>query len=163
MATKFKTHNSFSVEGRLADRPDIRYSQTEGGFISFTLIVSEETWNPDTRKFEVAKSRLPLSFYSKNPEEDIVGLNKGVAVIVDGHLRGRSYNSNGESKLTADIRVDNIDIIEPMLSQGQPQAQGQGVKTQASAQAPKRKSVEPPPYNGPDTTVEQFDDDPIPF
>ncbi len=168
--TKYKTHNMFSIQGRLTENAEIKYSQTEGGYIQLSLKVLEEAWNPETRKFDLVPSRLPLSYYSKNPEQDAVGLNKGVAVIVDGHLRGRSYTDNrGAQRETADIRVDNIDIIEPFLSRqtAQESATAQQATAQPLAQqqeqpAPKR-SVEPPPYDGPTVPVEKFDDDPIPF
>lgn len=180
---KQKSHNTFSIQGRIVGVPSVRMSrQGDGGYVDVTLNVIEEIWDADTHEFLPSTTRVPLSYYSKSPSEDAGRLKSGYAVIVDGHVRGRSYTDNqGGQRLATDLRVDNIDIIEPFLSgQSQatpaheaPKAAGKpslqaGYQEQTEAQKTAiRKTgadrVAPAPYNGPTQTVEQFDDDEIPF
>lgn len=180
---KQKSHNVFSIQGRIVGAPSVRMSrQGDGGYVDVTLNVVEEVWDADTRAFVQSTTRVPLSFYSKDPDAESRRLRSGYAVIVDGHIRGRSYtDSQGGQRLSTDLRVDNIDIIEPFLSNGgsitpEPEARKAaskpsmqaGYKEQAEAQKPATKKpdtdrVAPAPYTGPTQTVDEFDDDEIPF
>lgn len=182
---KQKSHNTFSVQGRIVGVPSVRMTrQGDGGYVDVTLNVIEEIWDADTHEFVPSTTRVPLSYYSKSPSEDAGRLKSGYAVIIDGHVRGRSYTDNqGGQRLATDLRVDNIDIIEPFLS-GQSQATPApqetpkmagvkpslqtGYREQAEAQKPATKKpdtdrVAPAPYTGPTQTVDEFDDDEIPF
>lgn len=177
-------HNTFSVMGRIKETADVRRSrQADGGYVGFTLNVQEETWDAQTRSWVPSVTQVPLSFYSKAPEDDAMLLVPGYTVIVDGHLRGRSYSSQGETRNTADLRIDNIDVVEPHLTKGAsitPETGGQTAGKESGLQAGYREQarqagaqdsatktgadrVAPEPYNGPVQTVEQFDDDNIPF
>lgn len=179
-------HNAFSVMGRIKETADVRRSrQADGGYVGFTLNVQEETWDAQSRSWVPSVTQVPLSFYSKAPEDDAMLLVPGYTVIVDGHLRGRSYSSQGEQKNTVDLRIDNIDVIEPHLTKGssitpgvqeQEGRKGSGLQAgyreqakqaepQHSASTPEERiaRVSPENYNGPIQTVEQFDDDQIPF
>lgn len=179
---KQKSHNTFSIQGRIVGVPSVRMSrQGDGGYVDVTLNVIEEIWDADTHEFLPSTTRVPLSYYSKSPSEDAGRLKSGYAVIVDGHVRGRSYTDNqGGQRLSTDLRVDNIDIIEPFLSgqsQATPAARGTGrpsmqagYQEQATIAGQQKQTTEktpskvaPAPYNGPAQTVEQFDDDDIPF
>lgn len=183
MMVKQKSHNNFSLSGRVVGVPGVRMSrQGEGGYVDVTLNVIEEIWDADTHEFVPSTTRVPLSYYSKAPQEDSARLKPGYAVIVDGHVRGRSYtDSQGGQRLATDLRVDNIDIIEPFLSNGgsitpEPEARKAtskpsmqaGYKEQAEEQKPATRKpdtsrVAPAPYTGPTQTVDEFDDDEIPF
>lgn len=182
---KQKSHNSFSIQGRIVGAPGIRMSrQGDGGYVDVTLNVIEEVWDPQAQAYLPNTTRVPLSYYSKAPQEDSQRLKPGYAVIIDGHIRGRSYtDSQGGQKLAADLRVDNVDIIEPFLSNGgsitpEPEARKAaskpsmqaGYQEQATIAGQQKQTTEktpckvaPAPYNGPAQTVEQFDDDDIPF
>ena len=120
---KQKSHNVFSIQGRVVGVPSVRMSrQGDGGYVDVTLNVIEEIWDADTHEFVPSTTRVPLSYYSKSPSEDAGRLKSGYAVIIDGHVRGRSYtDGQGGQRLAADLRVDNVDVIEPFLS-GQSQA-----------------------------------------
>lgn len=179
---KQKSHNVFSIQGRVVGVPSVRMTrQGDGGYVDVTLNVIEEIWDADTHEFVPSTTRVPLSYYSKSPSEDAGRLKSGYAVIIDGHVRGRSYTDNqGGQRLATDLRVDNIDIIEPFLSgqsQATPASRGTGrpsmqagYQEQATIAGQQKQTTEktpskvaPAPYNGPAQTVEQFDDDDIPF
>lgn len=178
-----KSHNTFSIQGRVVGVPGVRMAkQGDGGYVDVTLNVIGKIWDANMRTFVPSTEKVPISFYSKTPSEDAGRLKSGYAVIVDGHVIGRSYtDSQGGQRLATDLRVDNIDIIEPFLSNGgsitpEPEARKAtskpsmqaGYKEQAEEQKPATRKpdtsrVAPAPYNGPTQTVEQFDDDEIPF
>ena len=170
--------------GRVACQPEVRNAkQAEGGYVSLTLNVQEETWDAQSRSWVPSVTQVPLSFYSKAPDKDAGRIRQGYVVIIDGHLKGRTYSSQGEQKTTVDLRVDNIDIVEPHLSSGAsitPETGGQTAGKESGLQAGYREQarqagaqdsatmtgadrVAPEPYSGPVQTVEQFDDDQIPF
>lgn len=151
---KQKSHNTFSVQGRIVGVPSVRMTrQGDGGYVDVTLNVIEEIWDADTHEFVPSTTRVPLSYYSKSPSEDAGRLKSGYAVIIDGHVIGRSYtDSQGGKRLAADLRVDNVDIIEPLLGGG------------ASLNTPGKPSLQAG-YQAQQTEapIEQFDDDQIPF
>ena len=179
---KQKSHNTFSIQGRVVGVPSVRMSrQGDGGYVDITLNVMEEMWDPQAQAYLPNTTKVPLSYYSKVPQEDSQRLKPGYAVIVDGHVRGRSYtDGQGGQRLAADLRVDNVDVIEPFLSKdahatpasrgtGRPSMQA-GYQEQATIAEQQKQTTEktpskvaPAPYNGPAQTVEQFDDDDIPF
>lgn len=179
---KQKSHNTFSIQGRVVGVPSVRMSrQGDGGYVDITLNVMEEMWDPQAQAYLPNTTKVPLSYYSKVPQEDSQRLKPGYAVIVDGHVRGRSYtDGQGGQRLAADLRVDNVDVIEPFLSKdthatpaargtGRPSMQA-GYQEQATIAGQQKQATEktpskvaPAPYNGPAQTVEQFDDDDIPF
>lgn len=177
-----KSHNTFSIQGRVVGVPSVRMAkQGDGGYVDVTLNVIGKIWDANMRTFIPSTEKVPISSYSKTPSEDAGRLKSGYAVIVDGHVIGRSCtDSQGCKRLAADLRVDNVDVIEPFLSKdahatpasrgtGRPSMQA-GYQEQATIAEQQKQTTEktpskvaPAPYNGPAQTVEQFDDDDIPF
>lgn len=149
-----KSHNTFSIQGRVVGVPGVRMAkQGDGGYVDVTLNVIGKIWDANMRTFVPSTEKVPISFYSKTPSEDAGRLKSGYAVIIDGHVIGRSYtDSQGGKRLAADLRVDNVDIIEPLLGGG------------ASLNAPGKPSLQAG-YQAQQTEapIEQFDDDQIPF
>ena len=98
--------NKFIGVGRLAQDPEIRYSQSGTAVANFNIAISRGYGEHKQTDF------IPVVAF-KNLAE-IIGnnLSKGSQVLVEGRIQNRSYENNqGEKRFITEVVLNNIEFV----------------------------------------------------
>ena len=96
--------NRISVTGRLAQDPVARKTREGATFTTFTVAVGRIA-RDQADFFHCVAFKAPADFIANYA-------HKGDLVALDGEVRSRSFvEKNGESFLTFEIIVDNVDML----------------------------------------------------
>jgi len=92
--------NEITISGRLVDDFSLRYSQSGEPWGFFRLANNDNN------------STVFISVTVGNEAEELRKLKKGDTVIVNGMLRQKEYEKNGEKKVVYDIRANTVAVRE---------------------------------------------------
>ena len=98
--------NKFIGVGRLAQDPEVRYSQSGTAVANFNIAISSGYGEHKQTDF------IPVVAF-KNLAE-IVGnnLSKGSQVLVEGRMQNRSYENNqGEKRFITEVVLNNVEFV----------------------------------------------------
>ncbi len=100
--------NKVILVGRLAQDPEVRYTQSGKAVASFTIAVN---------RFAGGGQReadfIPIVAWEKLAETCGNNLTKGQRVLVEGRLQIRSYETNdGQKRRVAEVIAQNIEFLE---------------------------------------------------
>lgn len=100
--------NKVILVGRLAQDPEVRYTQSGKAVASFTIAVN---------RFSGGGQReadfIPIVAWEKLAETCGNNLTKGQRVLVEGRLQIRSYETNdGQKRRVAEVIAQNIEFLE---------------------------------------------------
>ncbi|WP_373325932.1 single-stranded DNA-binding protein [Sporomusa paucivorans] len=100
--------NKVILVGRLAQDPEVRYTQSGKAVASFTLAVNRfGGQGQNTADF------IPVVAWEKLAEICGNNLTKGQRVLVDGRLQIRSYEANdGQKRRVAEVVAQSIEFLE---------------------------------------------------
>lgn len=143
--------NKVILIGNLGADPEVRYMPS-GGAVANVRIATTESWkDKQTGEQQERTEWHRITFYNRLAE--IVGeyLRKGSQVYVEGRLRTRSYEKEGQTHYSTEIIADNMQML------GGRGGAGSGESRSQEARAPAPKSAEKEPAGG------DFQDDDIPF
>lgn len=96
--------NKIFLCGRLVKAPEVRYSN-EMAIARYTLAVDRKG-KKDEADF------ISCVAFGKNGEFAEKYLNKGIKVIVEGHIQTGSYEKDGRKVYTTDVVVDGQEFAE---------------------------------------------------
>ncbi len=100
--------NKVILVGRLAQDPEVRYTQSGKAVASFTIAV-----NPFTGGGQKEADFIPIVAWEKLAETCGNNLTKGQRVLVEGRLQIRSYEtSDGQKRRVAEVIAQNIEFLE---------------------------------------------------
>lgn len=155
--------NKFIGIGTLGRDPETRYLASGGAVTSFSIAVNE-TWK-DKNSGEQQQRTEWIKIVTFNKLAEIAGqyLTKGAKVYVEGSLRTRSYDKDGQKHYTTEIVVNEMQMLDGRGGQQADHSQGfdqphQGraggyAERPAAAAAPQSRAAAP---------AADFDDD-LPF
>lgn len=136
--------NKVILIGNLGADPEIK-TFDNGGMIANFRIATSERWKDKTSgelkeltDWHNVVVRIPA--LAKVTQDY---LKKGMSVYVEGRLRNRQYEVNGEKKYITEVHVDELTILTPKGSNGASSApQSQAAPTPVSTSAPVAAQVE---------------------
>ncbi len=100
--------NKVILVGRLAQDPEVRYTQSGKAVASFTIAVNRFTGGGQREA-----DFIPIVAWEKLAETCGNNLTKGQRVLVEGRLQIRSYETNdGQKRRVAEVVAQNIEFLE---------------------------------------------------
>ena len=140
--------NKAIIIGNLGQDPEVKY-MPNGNAVANITIATSESWKDKNTGEKVEKTEWHRVVFFKRLAE-IVGeyLKKGSKVYVEGQLRTRKWDKDGQTHYSTEIVAREMQMLDGQSSQGVPQPQA-------------GQNQEPPKQAVPDG-ANDFDDD-IPF
>ncbi|MEO0085419.1 MAG: single-stranded DNA-binding protein [candidate division WOR-3 bacterium] len=140
------TLNSVFLIGRAVADPDLRYTPKGTPVLSFRIAVGRRYKDPASDEWKEETSYFTVNCWTQLAERLSERLRKGMAVLVQGELRSRSWETpTGEKRTAVEIYGRSVQILDKTAAPGGSDA-----------------SPEPqPPADETDTPRDQLDD--IPF
>ncbi|HWQ62394.1 MAG TPA: single-stranded DNA-binding protein [Negativicutes bacterium] len=100
--------NKVILVGRLAQDPEVRYTQSGKAVASFTIAVNRFSGGGQKEA-----DFIPIVAWEKLAETCGNNLTKGQRVLVEGRLQIRSYEANdGQKRRVAEVVAQNIEFLE---------------------------------------------------
>ncbi|MDR7868964.1 MAG: single-stranded DNA-binding protein [Sporomusaceae bacterium] len=100
--------NKVILVGRLAQDPEVRYTQSGKAVASFTIAVNRFSGGGQKEA-----DFIPIVAWEKLAETCGNNLTKGQRVLVEGRLQIRSYETNdGQKRRVAEVVAQNIEFLE---------------------------------------------------
>lgn len=127
--------NKVIILGRLGQDPEVKTFDDGGAVTSFSVATSEK-WKKDGEDKEKTEWHR-ISCFGKLGEVAAKYLVKGRQVYIEGKIRTRSWDKDGETRYATDIIADKIEFIGDSKSSEDVQA--------SSKQAEVRATPPPPP------------------
>jgi len=124
------TLNYVVLMGRTCADPDLKYTPKGTPVLNFRIAVDRRFKDPASGEWKNDPSFFTVTYFGQYAERAGETLKKGSAVIVEGRLRSRSWESQGGEKRSAvDVyaaRVQNLDrqpgTGAPRPAEGAPEA-----------------------------------------
>jgi single-strand DNA-binding protein len=135
--------------------PEVKYMPSGGAVVNLTAATNESWKDKQTGEKKERTEWHKLTFYNRLAE--IVGeyVRKGQQIYIEGRLRTRDYEKEGQKHYITEIMVDEMQMLG---GRGQGQEQGTGGTTSRQEQPQTRAPAGAPAAGGGD-----FVDDDIPF
>ena len=130
--------------------PEVKYMPSGGAVVNLSAATNESWKDKQTGEKKERTEWHKLTFYNRLAE--IVGeyVRKGQQIYIEGRLRTRDYEKDGQKHYVTEIMVDEMQML------GGRAGQGGGDRTRDDA--PSRAPASSEPAGGGD-----FQDDDIPF
>ena len=143
--------NKVIIIGNLGQDPEVKY-MPNGNAVANISVATSESWKDKNTGEKVEKTEWHRVVFFKRLAE-IVGeyIKKGSKVYVEGQLRTRKWDKDGQTHYSTEIVAREMQMLDGQSSQGVPQPQA-------------GQNQEPPKQVAPDG-ANDFDDfdDSIPF
>lgn len=111
--------NKVILLGRLAQDPDVRFTQSGKQVTNFKLAVNR----PKTKDGESQADFIPIVLWGKTAEVAGNYLAKGHRLLVEGRIQTRSYEADdGTKRYITEVVGSSIEFIEKKNEQSQPSA-----------------------------------------
>jgi len=138
--------NSVILLGRAVADPDLRYTPKGTPVISFRVAVNRRYKDPTTDEWKDDTSFFTVNCWAQLAERLGERLRKGMAVLIQGELRSRAWETpTGEKRTAVEIHGRSVQVLDKTGGPGPAEA------------APDAS----PPSDEPEVPRDQLDD--IPF
>lgn len=98
-----------TVVGNLTGDPELRFAASGSAVANFTVASTARTFNKQTNGWEDGDPLfLRCSIWNEAAENVCESLTKGTRVIVQGRLKQRSYEKDGQKRTVVELDVDEI-------------------------------------------------------
>ena len=139
--------NRVFLIGNLTRDPELRYIPSGTAVVSFGLAINTPITKPSGEaKEDVCFVRIVV--WGKQAETCKQYLTKGRLVFVEGRLIYRSWEQDGKTRSTLEVRADRVQFLGPRRSEG-PDAPEPSDPSEALAGTPEpasTESLEEPPF-----------------
>ena len=155
--------NKVILIGNLGRDPETRYMPSGGAVTNVTVATSESWKDKQSGQMQDRTEWHKVVFFNKLAEIAGQYLKKGSKVYIEGSLRTRSYDKDGQKHYTTEIVASEMQMLDGRGGQGGGSDEGQGFDhgfDQTPAPAPARQQ-RPAATQSPQPAAD-FDDD-IPF
>ena len=144
--------NKVILVGNLGREPDIKYTG-DGKAIANLAVATTESWTDKTSGQKVEKTEWHrVVIFGRLADIAQKYLHKGSKVYIEGQLRTRSWDQNGEKKYTTEVVLSGFSSVLQMLNKVTGEPQGE----------PETGDLEVAPEKIQPVAADEFDDD-IPF
>lgn len=108
--------NYVALIGRVVQDPDLRYTPKGTPVCNFRIAVSRRYKDPNTGEWKDDASFFNVVAFKRSAELCGDYLKKGSAVLVEGRLRSRSWETNtGERRSTVEITAFRVQFLDKVL------------------------------------------------
>lgn len=142
--------NKVILVGNLGADPETRYMPSGDAVTNIRIATSESWKDKQTGEQQERTEWHRITFYKRLAEIAAEYLRKGSQVYVEGRLRTRTYEKEGQTHYSTEIIADSMQMLGSRGGAG-------GARSDDSVPPSRERSA--PPSSGGDTN---FDDD-IPF
>ncbi|MCW2674197.1 MAG: single-stranded DNA-binding protein [Frankiales bacterium] len=98
-----------TVVGNLTGDPELRFTPSGAAGASFTVASTPRTLDKATNEWKDGEALfLRCSIWRQAAENVAESLQKGMRVVVQGRLKQRSYEVNGEKRTSVELDVEEI-------------------------------------------------------
>jgi single-strand DNA-binding protein len=136
-----------TVIGNLVDDPELRFTPGGDPVAKFRVASTPRTYNKNTNAWEDGESLfLTCSVWRQQAEYVAESLTRGTRVIVQGRLKQRSYEKDGQKHTVYELAVDEVaPSLRSATAKVTKAGGGQGrQQAQEARRAQGRASVEDP-------------------
>ena len=102
--------NKVMLIGHLGADPQIRYMPSGDAVCNLSLATSEK-WKDKEGQQQEETQWHRLTMFRRNAEVANEYLRKGAAVFIEGRIKYRTYEKDGEKKYSTDIEVFNFQML----------------------------------------------------
>ncbi|MDL2281432.1 single-stranded DNA-binding protein [Selenomonadales bacterium OttesenSCG-928-I06] len=101
--------NRVILTGRLTQDPEVRYTQSGKAVASFSIAVDRYMGQGNERSVDF----IPIVAWERLAETCGNNLTKGRAVLIEGRLQIRSYETNdGQKRRVAEVIASNLEFMD---------------------------------------------------
>jgi single-strand DNA-binding protein len=153
--------NKVIIVGNLGRDPETRYTASGSAITNITVATSESWKDKNTGQKEERTEWHRIVFFNKLAEIAAQYLRKGSKVYIEGSLRTRQWEKDGQKHYTTEIVANEMQMLDSRGSNaggGSPAQDEEYGSSSASSSSPSSSRASAPQSE----PVDQFDDD-IPF
>lgn len=161
--------NRVIISGNLTRDPELRQTQGGTSVLTMGVAVNDRRKNPSTGEWEDVANFVDCVLWGTRAERVAQYLDKGTKVAIEGRLRYRAWEQDGQRRSKLEVVVDEIEFMsrqqqpQQAYQQPAPAYQQQTYAPPAAptyAPAPQRPA---PPRLQQTAMAMQYADDDIPF
>jgi len=105
--------NAVQLTGRLVADPELRYTQKGAPVCSFRIASSRRYKNRETGEYQEETLFINIVAWRRQAELANDFLKKGSAILLEGQLRSRQWESNqGEKRSTIEVVARRIQFLD---------------------------------------------------
>jgi single-strand DNA-binding protein len=143
--------NKVILVGNLGREPDVKFS-SDGKAVANLAVATSESWTDKTTQQKVEKTEWHrVVIFGRLADIAQKYLHKGSKVYIEGQLKTRSWEQNGEKKYTTEVVLSGFNSTLQMLN-----------KVTGESVEPTPTNLDVAPEKITPVGEEEFDDD-IPF
>jgi len=109
---KMPMMNEVRLVGRVTRDPELKYISSGAAVLNFSIAVDEFWTDKATDEKQKYTSFFNCQVWGKAAEYQAKSLKKGIAVLVQGSLRSRSYEKDGVKHYVVEIRAQRVSTLE---------------------------------------------------
>lgn len=144
--------NKVILVGNLGADPETRYMPSGGAVTNIRIATSESWKDKQTGEQKDRTEWHRITFYNRLAEVAGEYLKKGSQVYVEGKLRTRTYEKEGQTHYSTEIICDNMQMLGSRAGAGNPDRSSSESRPESTPAAAASTSK-----------ADNFNDDDIPF
>lgn len=130
--------NRVVIMGNLTRDPDLRYTSADKAHAHFSVAVNR-VWKDRDGNVQEQADFIPVVVWGPQAENCERYLSKGRPVLVEGQIRTRSYEKDGQKRYVTEVQGDSV----VFLGGGDGQRNGQDGGQQPVQNEPRTQQSEP--------------------
>lgn len=103
--------NKVILSGNLTRDPELRSTQTGTNVLAISLAVNNRRRNQSTGAWEDEACYIDCFMAGARAEALSKKLSKGQKIAIEGTLKWRQWDKNGEKRSKHEVRIDNLEFI----------------------------------------------------
>lgn len=108
-----KNTNIVIVVGNLTGDAELKQTATGVSYIQFSIAVNKEQYNAETKAYDKKTDYLNnLAIFGKRAEAVAPLMKKGTKLLVQGSLHSNSYEKNGTTVKSLELKVENLEFLK---------------------------------------------------
>ena len=108
-----KNTNIVIVVGNLTGDAELKQTATGVSYIQFSIAVNKEQYNAETEAYDKKTDYLNnLAIFGKRAEGVAPLMKKGTKLLVQGSLHSNSYDKNGTTVKSLELKVENLEFLK---------------------------------------------------
>jgi single-strand DNA-binding protein len=131
--------NKVIIVGNLGRDPETRYLPSGEAVTNISVATTDKWKDKASGEMKEATEWHRVSFFGRQAEIAGEYLKKGSQVYVEGQLRTRKYEKDGQTHYATEIRADRMQMLGSRAGGGEPRGEPRGDAPPKAAGAPAKK------------------------